>query len=155
HAVGKPLLENGREVCGPEGDANQPKTMVLNDNKNRTDVPSSYVTIGWDQLKSLPTNRVDDFQGAAVSVVGFLSHKIKVQKGGESTNCHLLGDNEVDWYIYLTKSPAQGIDEAVIVEATPRTRPSHKWTTAMLVLLVDSQTPVRISGWLMYDTEHP
>jgi hypothetical protein len=30
----------------------------------------------------------------------------------------------------------------------------HKWTTTMLTPLVDTDTQVRISGWLMYDLEH-
>ena len=65
---------------------------------------------------------MNDFQGAPVSVVGFLSHKINVEnKGsGESTNCHLLGGNEVDWHIYLTKTAARPISEAIIVD-----NPSH------------------------------
>ena len=157
-AVGQPLIENGSEVCGPTGDATNPKARALNTNKNRTDVPadSDYVDVGWSNLESLPSGRVSDFMSAPVRVVGFLSHKINVenQGNGESTNCHRTADSEVDWHIYLTNSPAQQISSAIIVETTPRTRPRHKWTTAMLVPLVDSQTRVRISGWLMYDSEH-
>jgi hypothetical protein len=155
-AVPQPLVENGATTCGPTGDATNVTAKALNKNKNRTDVPgaSDYVAINWDDLANLPSNRVGDFVGAPVSVVGFLSHQVKVENGGESTNCHLHADPEVDWHIYLTKSPAQGIADAVIVETTPRTRPSHHWTTNLLVPFVDSQTQVRISGWLMYDSEH-
>lgn len=155
-ATGQPLVENGSEICGPTGDATNATAQALNNNKNRTDIPgdTDYVEIGWDNLQRLPSGRVDDFQGAPVSVVGFLSHQVKVENGGESTNCHLHAAPEVDWHIYLTKSPAQGISDAIIVETTPRTRPSHKWTTGMLAPFVDSQTQVRISGWLMYDSEH-
>lgn len=154
----EPLVENGNEVCGPTEDATSAKAIALNTNKNRTDTPgdSDYVDIRWSDLKDLPSDRPDDFVGAPVRVVGFLSHRINVenQGSGESTNCHLLGQNEVDWHIYLTSSSAQPISQAVIVETTPRTRPQHKWTTAMLAPFVDSQTSVRISGWLMYDSEH-
>jgi SH3 domain-containing protein len=157
-AVGQPLLENGNDVCGPTGDATDSKRQSLNANKNRIDQPgdADYVEVGWDDLSNLPSDRVDDFQGAPVSVIGFLSHKINVenQGSGESTNCHLLGADEVDWHIYLTKSPAQPIGEAIIVETIPRTRPSHKWRTGLLSPLVDSNTRVRISGWLMFDFEH-
>ena len=157
-ATGQPLVENGNEVCGPTGDANNAGPQSLNNNKNRTDMPgdSDYVDIGWSDLAGLPSDRVTDFVGAPVRVVGFLSHKINVenQGSGESTNCHLLGDNEVDWHIYLTNSSAQPISQAIIVETTPRTRPLHAWTTDMLRPLVDSQTQVRVSGWLMYDSEH-
>jgi len=157
-AVAEPLVENGSEVCGPTGDATNATAIALNTNKNRTDVPgeSDYVDVGWSDLKSLPSDRVKDFVSAPVRVVGFLSHKINVENSGkgESTNCHLTGSNEVDWHIYLTDSPAQQINSAIIVETTPRTRPQHKWSTSMLAPLVDSQTQVRISGWLMFDTEH-
>src|SRR5260370_15738243 len=116
---------------------------------------TKYVEMTWDQLKNLPKDRVNDFQGAAISVVGFLSHQVKVEKGsGESTNCHLTGDNEVDWHIYLTNLAAQPISQAIIVETTPRVRPLHKWSKSTLDPLVDSSTQVRISGWLMYDFEH-
>lgn len=157
-AVGQSLIENGDEVCGPTGDATKPAPKALNNNKNRTDMPGNfdYVDIGWSDLESLPSDRVSDFVSAPVRVVGFLSHKINVENSGsgESTNCHLTGDNEVGWHIYLTDSPAQQISRAIIVETTPRTRPQHQWTTAMLAPLVDSQTQVRISGWLMYEFEH-
>jgi hypothetical protein len=157
-AIGQPLIENGNQVCGPTGKTTNPTAIALNNNKNRTDLPgdSDYVDIGWSDLESLPSDRVSDFVSAPVRVVGFLSHKIKVENtgNGESTNCNLTGNNEVDWHIYLTNSPAQQISSAIIVETTPRTRPQHKWTTAVLAPLVDSQTQVRISGWLMYDSEH-
>ncbi|HLW52953.1 MAG TPA: SH3 domain-containing protein [Candidatus Angelobacter sp.] len=157
-AVPQPLVENGSVTCGPTGDATNSTAIGLNTNKNRTDAPvaSAYVQANWDDLANLPSNRVNDFVGAPVAVVGYLSHKINVENtgSGESTNCHLLGADEVDWHIYLTKSPNQGIKDALIVETTPRTRPSHKWTTAMLTNYVNATTQVRISGWLMYDSEH-
>jgi hypothetical protein len=157
-AIGQPLIENGNQVCGPTGDATKPVPKALNTNKNRTDVPgdSDYVDIGWNDLANLPSDRINDFVSAPVRVIGFLSHKINVENSGsgESTNCHLTGLDEVDWHIYLTNSSAQQISDAIIVETTPRTRPQHKWTTAMLAPFVDSQTQVRISGWLMYDSEH-
>jgi hypothetical protein len=152
-AVGQPLVENQQVVCGPEGDATNQKIQALNDNKNRTDEPSDYVAVTWKQLNDLSADRVTDFQGAPVSVVGYLSHRINVERG-ESTNCHLLQPDEVDWHLYLTNSPAQGIADAVVVEATPRVRPHHKWRRAMLTPLVDTDTQVRISGWLLYDLEH-
>lgn len=154
-AVGQPLIENGNEVCGPTGSATDNTRKALNKNKNRTDLPneSDYVDISWDDLKGLPSDQVNDFQGAPVAVVGFLSHQVKVE-GAESTNCGLTGTDEVDWHMYFTKTAAKPISEAIIVETTPRTRPAHQWTTTMLDPLVDSDTRVRISGWLMFDSEH-
>jgi len=156
--IPQPLIEDGRQVCGPTGDATKKTPIALNTNKNRTDIPgdSDYVDIGWNDLANLPSDRIDDFVSASVRVVGYLSHKINVENSGsgESTNCHLHADDEVDWHIYLTEESNQPISKAIIVETTPRTRPLHTWTTSMLGALVNSENQVRVSGWLMYDSEH-
>ena len=74
---------------------------------------------------------------------------------GESTNCHLLKPDEVDWHIYLSDTAAlDDISQAVIVETTPRTRPLHKWKKSDLDSVVNKNVPVRVSGWLLYDFEH-
>src|SRR6266581_2957874 len=126
--------------------------------KNRIDIPdaNAYIPIDWDVLKGLPGDSPDNLQGSPVMVTGFLSHRIKVENGspGESTNCNLLNDDEVDWHIYLTKAPNQAISQAIIVETTPRTRPLHQWDKSVLDSLVNGNKQVRISGWLMYDSQH-
>jgi len=61
----------------------------------------------------------------------------------------------VDWHIYLSDTAdLDDISQAVIVETTPRTRPLHKWKKIDLDNVVNKNTPVRISGWLLYDFEH-
>jgi len=158
-AVGQPLIENGVTVCGPTGDTNDEKKKALNQNKNRTDMPAAgaYVPIGWTALRDLPSDRSSDFPGAPVVVEGFLVHRVKVDNEGtgESTNCHRTADNEVDWHIYLSDTAdLDDISQAVIVETTPRTRPLHKWKKTDLDNVVNKNTAVRISGWLLYDFEH-
>jgi Bacterial SH3 domain len=157
-AVPQPLVINGQSVCGPTGDASDAKTQALDANKNRTDIPNpgSYIPAGWNALANLPSTQPDQLQGAPVEVEGYLSHRIQVESSGkgESTNCHLTNLDEVDWHMYLTNQPAQGIAGAIIVETTPRTRPLHSWDQNTLSKLIDSNTKVRISGWLMYDWQH-
>jgi len=157
-AVGQPLVIGGKTVCGVKGNTADPKMQELNNSKNRTDEPASneYIPVSWDDMNNLPANRVNDIQGAPVSVAGYLSYRVKEQTGapGETTNCNLLKPDEVDWQMYLTKSPNQLIKTAIIVETTPRVRPNHKWTTAMLAPYVKQNKQVRISGWLMYDFQH-
>ena len=158
-AVGQPLVENGTAVCGPTGDTTDDKKKALNANKNRTDIPAdvAYVPIAWTALRDLPSEHASDLPGAPVVVEGFLVHRVKVENegSGESTNCHLLGQDEVDWHIYLSDSAGlDDISQAVIVETTPRTRPLHKWKKNDLDNVVNQDTPVRISGWLLYDFEH-
>jgi hypothetical protein len=157
-AVPQPLIINGQNVCGPTGDASDAKTQALDSNKNRTDIPNpgAYIPVDWNALTNLPTDQVDQLQGAPVEVEGYLSHRIQVENSGsgESTNCHLTNLDEVDWHMYLTNQPAQGIASAIIVETTPRTRPLHSWDENKLSSLINSNTKVRISGWLMYDWQH-
>jgi hypothetical protein len=158
-AVGKPLVENGETVCGPTGDAKDDARQNLNRNKNRTDIPndSAYVPIDWTALRDLPADRSADLPGAPVVVEGFLVHRVKVENegSGESTNCHLTGNNEVDWHIYLSDTAdLDDISQAVIIETTPRTRPIHKWVKSDLDNVVNKNVRVRISGWLLYDFEH-
>jgi len=158
-AVGKPLVEHGQTVCSAIGDATATQAKNLNKNKNRTDILSdaAYVPIDWVSLRDLPSNQANNLPGAPVVVEGFLVHRVKVENdgSGESTNCHLLGDNEVDWHIYLSNTAGRDdISKAVIIETTPRTRPLHKWRKDDLDNVVNKDVPVRISGWLMYDFEH-
>lgn len=151
-AVGQALII-GRQVCGPEGNATSPSAQELNINKNRTDIPSTYVAISWNDTDNLPPSKVSEIQGAPITVIGYLSNKVNVE-GAESTNCDLTQPDEVDWHMYLTAGPKQLVKQALIVETTPRTRPLHKWTTEMLGKYVNTDQKVRISGWLLYDFEH-
>ena len=157
-AVPQPLVVGGHEVCGATGKTSDPKMIKLNSQKNRIDIPeaTAYIAVDWNVLKGLPSTSPDDLQGAPVMVVGYLSHRINVEDKapGESTNCNLLNDDEVDWHIYLTSSPNQAISQAIIVETTPRTRPLHTWDKSVLDGLVNTNKQVRISGWLMYDFQH-
>jgi hypothetical protein len=157
-AVPQPLVVGGQEVCPATGNSSNPKMIKLDSQKNRTDIPraTAYIPVDWDVLKGLPCNSPDDLQGAPVMVTGYLSHRINVEDKapGESTNCNLLNDDEVDWHIYLTGAPNQAISLAIIVETTPRTRPLHTWDKSVLDALVNTNKQVRISGWLMYDFQH-
>jgi hypothetical protein len=157
-AVPQPLVIGGREVCAAAGNSSDPKMIKLDSQKNRTDIPkaTAYIPVDWDVLKGLPIQSPDDLQGAPVMLAGYLSHGINVEnKGpGESANCNLVNDDEVDWHVYLTSAPNQAISQAIIVETTPRTRPLHTWDKSVLDGLVNTNKQVRISGWLMYDFQH-
>ena len=154
----EPLVIGGDQVCAAKGNAREQDMTALDSRKNRVDIPdaNAYIPIDWSVMANLPSSSPDNLQGAPVMVVGYLSHRIKVQdeQPGESANCNLIQPNEVDWHIYLTNAPNQGIAQALIVETTPRTRPLHHWNQAALERLVNTKTQVRISGWLLYDFQH-
>lgn len=170
----KPALDDENfaghgQTCGPSGQGGDSPTNLR---KNRIDEPSNYHEVTFDTVALLPypadkPNRsqwtaahlteIARYEGVAISVTAYLSHKINVE-GAESTNCGWTAPAEVDWHMYLTKQPQQPISSSVVIETTPRVRASHPhWTTAALAGWVEQADPsrqVRISGWLMLDPLH-
>ncbi len=155
--------------CGPTGDGGD---ALTNARKNRTDVPGSYHEVTWSALQSLAyplhaprsltqwnsqqTEVIQPFEGAAVSVVGYFV-KIKVEDtgSGESTNCHFVNPEEVDWHMPFAENAEGAEASAVVAESTPRIRKDHPmWTPPNLSPWVNSTSPVRISGWTLLDPEH-
>jgi hypothetical protein len=156
------------QTCGPTGDGGDSDTNLR---KNRTDVPAAFHDVTFDAIASLtypkaPKTRdkwsaaqlaqIEPYEGVAVRVVGYIA-ALKPQVGGtgESTNCHWTQKDEVDWHIALVGQSGQGEPLAVVVETTPRIRQNHPgWTSDRLPPWVNSDQPVRITGWLMLDPEH-
>ena len=155
-------------TCGPTGDGGDTKT---NGRKNRTDTPASYHAVSWKALQSLPYPKaarsldqwtaqqiaiIQPYEGIPVTVVGFLDAiKVEDQGSGESTNCHFTNAQEVDWHIPLVEHSRDDEATSIVVETTPRLRQTHpKWTPANLAAWVQSDQPVRISGWVLLDPEH-
>lgn len=160
-------FKSGAKTCGPTGSDPGNET---NRRKNRVDVPASYHKVSFDSFFNLPDLHVPKdrlkwkpedakgiakFEGAAISMTGYLV-AIKPQRGsGETTNCRWTRYEETDWHMALVEVPGQGERFAVVVETTPRIRIKHKkWTEANLEPWLDKDLPVRISGWLMFDPEH-
>ena len=155
-------------TCGVTGDGGDTAT---NARKNRTDPLPEFHDVPWSAVASLPyppappsranwsqaqLQSIQSLEGVALRTTGFLSHKVNVENSGsgESTNCHFLADDDVDWHIYLQENTSDGIDKAVIVETTPRIRRVHQWDPTVLDKWVNSDKPVRITGFLMLDPEH-
>lgn len=160
---------SGGKSCGPGGSGGDTAT---NRRKNRVDIPAAYHDVTFDAITGLPAPDpapksrlkwsdeqlavIRPYEGVAVRVVGHLA-AIKPQNhgSGESTNCYWTTAAETDWHVALVKKEGHGEEKAIVVETTPRVRRAHaKWTKGRLDPWVDSDAPVRISGWLMYDPQH-
>ncbi len=160
-------------TCGPDG-VGDTETNHL---KNRVDEPTAYHEVAFEAIANLPkphvkTKRsewkqpdrmtaatdITPFEGVALSVVGFIVNRVKVQTGGtgEGTNCNFTQTEEVDWHIPLVAQAHDPEKLSIVVETTPRVRLNHpKWTVDALKDWVNGDAPVRISGWLMFDPDHP
>jgi len=164
-------------TCSPDGDpTGDTETYHL---KNRIDIPpNGYHEVTFTAVTALqvphvhttrkawtPSDRalaatlIVPFEGVPLSVAGFLVNdslnQVKVETA-EKTNCGFTQAAEVDWHVPLVGAIGQHEKNSVVVEVTPRIRKDHpKWTTARLNPLVNTSAQVRISGWLMFDPDHP
>jgi hypothetical protein len=167
-AAGKPMpVSPGFEGCPPEGDGGD---RELNRLKNRVDSaawkPTPFQTVlgltwpvdigrraraEWSAADSIA---IDKRQGLAVAVEGyFVGAK---QEGPEATNCHGADRTFRDWHIWLAAAPGKDRRQSIVVETTPAIRATHPdWSLAAIRRIVRDSTRVRVSGWLLFDQEHP
>jgi len=170
------LLERAREgipqklfhSCPIEGDAKgDPRLNAL---KNRVIPPPVYHDVTVTNVVAIhPTaaeamgrrqrhewtnpalQSVFPYEQRGVRITGYLL--AKKHEGPESCNCH--SDTDRDFHLWLAVDATSTKDHAMVVEISPREVPDHNgWTEANLQRIVSTHTPVRISGWLMWDQEH-
>jgi hypothetical protein len=153
--------------CPPEGDGGDP---VLNRLKNRVD-EGNYIPVQFDAIfgltwpkaverrmhsewSSQDAAEISRYESIPVVVEGYLVDA--KESGPESTNCHGADAAHKDWHIWFVKSVGTDRTQSIVIETTPRVRVNHPgWTLSLLHQVVKNQEPVRISGWTMFDPEHP
>jgi hypothetical protein len=141
--------------------------------KNRVDTTNTYHVVPFDAVTKLPWQglprrrhlwspaqaaQVAAYEGVPISVDGYLAEA--VEQGKEDTNCGIDTHQWHDWHVWVvgkvSDATHQGRPRAIVVEVTPRSRPSHPgWSVALLDSLHRAHSQVRISGWLLLDPDHP
>lgn len=152
--------------CPPTGDGGDTQLNTL---KNRIDdgVNGSFNDVALSTLLSLDypqdvgrtmrknwtqadQSAVSKYEGVAVRTTGYIL-AVK-HEGTESTNCHAVDYR--DFHVWLAESASDSKAKALVVEVTPRVRDQRSgWDDQTLSGLKGQQ--VRISGWLLFDQEHP
>lgn len=160
-------VATGFRGCPPEGDGGD---RALNRLKNRVDtaawLPASIEAVmalrwphtverrpraGWRRADSVS---VAVSEGTPIVVEGYLVGA--KQEGPESPNCHGADAALRDWHMWLSANPGRDRRHAMVVETTPVVRAMHpRWSLRTIHALVRDSIPVRVSGWLMLDPEHP
>jgi hypothetical protein len=153
--------------CPPAGDGGDRDLNIL---KNRED-DSPYYPAEFDAVMALTWPRaverrdrdkwsaqdraeIERYEGLPIAVEGYLAGAR--ESGPESTNCHGAGKEFKDYHIWLTKNIDEDRSVSIVVEPTPRLFAKHPgWRSNAFRKLVNDKTKVRISGWLMFDPEHP
>ena len=142
----------------------------LNVKKNRVDKPTAAVQeFTFEDFTHLESERpgpgqytpgdrkeIEDMgEDTYISLAGFL---IGAHPGGtETCNCKISGEANNDYHLNLVEQKTGKMTDSVVVEMTPRVRPSNpSWTLTKLQGLLKPTNPpyVRVSGYLMLDTEH-
>jgi uncharacterized protein YgiM (DUF1202 family) len=158
------------KTCGKDGSGDK-RDKGTNIRKNRTDVPASYHAVTWNAIMDLPTppavpksrenftaeqlQEIGKYEGAAVQTVGYVVAIKPQASNSESCNCGWHGEKATDWHIALVEKPGDGEKTSIVVEPTPRIKKNHAgWTKAKLNPWLNSDQPVRISGWLLFDPQH-
>ena len=152
------------------GEAGHEPDHGLNRRKNRVD-EAAYLPTDWSVVAHLPwphevgyrfrsvwtsseTRAVSPYEGAAVSVVGYVvAYRMAVP---EPTNCYSAHAAHRDYHLLLGHTPDSAQRHSIVTEITPRVRVTHpRWTMERLDSLKRARVPVRVSGWLMLDQMHP
>ena len=72
----------------------------------------------------------------------------------ESFNSH--SRRHLDYHLWLAANPNEDRSRSIIVEFSPRLLPSHpNWRLRFFSRLARDRARVRVSGWLLWDQEHP
>jgi len=160
-----PETIGGVGIDGTGGDAE------LNREKNRFDPPKNFADLSVGNVMQIPDallleagrkkreywsraerNYVSSEESLGVRITGYL---IAVRESGPES-CNGYSDTLRDYHIWIADNPDDYKANAVIVEMTPRWKSVHpEWKTRELDRLAERRTKVRVSGWLMWDEEHP
>lgn len=160
-------------ACPPEGSGGD---VIVNRLKNRATVPASYEPLTVEQfLQALPPDLhtprsraqvsrahrayLESHEAVGVTLEGYVLDAEHMWP--EEANCYALTRRDFHVWLGATRPPSlrEGKAmraQAVIVEPTPAGQQAHAtWRRDLLERLATDAARVRVSGWLMYDADHP
>jgi hypothetical protein len=155
------------EGCPPEGSGGD---SALNRLKNRDLPPPAYEPMTVAQILSnepthlseMPHDRSGWSQAALEEIAGWENRGIVVegyllkakQMGVETCNCK--DKRRRDYHLWISTSPDDDRSQSIIAEVSPRLLDAHpNWKLHILSRLAQDRARVRLSGWMMWDPEHP
>jgi hypothetical protein len=163
----QPPVSPGFEGCPPDGDGGD---RTLNRLKNRVDSTewaptpiANVLSLTWppyavrrtrDEWSRADRRAVARSEGLPIAIEAyFVGAKTE---GPEATNCHGAESKFRDWHLWLAATPGKDRRRSIVVETTPAIRAQHAdWSINDIHRLVRDSTLVRVSGWLLFDQEHP
>ncbi len=162
--------------CPPQGDGGD---TTLNRLKNRTELPGSFIHMKVDGfiastpvVKSRPKRmdlfpqdergKLDSVDRLSITLEGYL---VDAKQGeSESSNCHAKTKRGLRFWVAPEQPPAWNtpaakalLPRSVVAEASPYWQGEHAdtWQMGFIGPMVKDHFKVRVSGWLLYNPEHP
>ncbi len=143
----------------------------LNREKNRIEAPKTFADLRPIDMLAIPSallveagrekrarwnraerNYLGREESLGVRLTGYVLHA--KESGVES--CNGYSDTLRDFHIWIADAPTDDKGSAVIVEMTPRWKSVHpEWQLRELDRLARDRAMVRVTGWLLWDEEHP
>jgi len=159
---GKPKSQNPASLARFDPDENRLK--------NRIEMPSSTIATTVAEFRTLPDHdktarsnwsdqelqQFGQLEAEAVRIQGYLIG-VK-QEGSETTNCGASDLDGIDFHMWLVDADDADKDRSfsAVAEVTPRWRKANPaWSCSALYDLIDQGALFRVSGWRLYDYEHP
>lgn len=145
-----------KEGCGGDGELNKRKNLVTPASSPEDYTRSDLVKLKFPASWSAGNKRTllkKWGEGTPVVYEAFLL-KVKHYKNGmESCNCNLKEDENNDFHLVTGHKKTTPEDDSITAEITPRFRPDG-WTLTKLQKLAKDKAFVRLTGYLMLDTQH-
>jgi hypothetical protein len=169
--VGSAKKKKVKSTCGANSFGNCPKEgcggdSELNTKKNRTTKPAAssvetykradFVKLKFPKKWTAGTKRalLETWgEGTPVEYEAYLIKAKHYTSGMESCNCNLKKEENNDFHLVTVSQKNAGEDNSVTAEISPHIRPAG-WTFSKLTDLSKKKTYVKITGYLMLDTQH-
>ncbi len=170
-AYAKPTCKKSKSTCGATSIDNCPREgccgdSKLNQRKNITTPPAAadiqtYTRAKFVRLKfpaswSPGTSRAllkKWGEGTPVEYEAYLIEVKHYPRGAEACNCNLQEDSNNDFHLVTVDRQNLPESDSITAEITPRIRPAG-WTLKKLQQLARNKTYVKLTGYLMLDTQH-
>lgn len=145
-----------KEGCGGDGELNKRKNLLSAASSPDEFTRSDFVKLKFPASWASGTKRTllrNWGEGTAVVYDAFLLKVKHYAQGMESCNCNLKKDENNDFHLVTGTKKTTAEDDSIIGEITPRFRPDG-WTLTKLQALAKDKAFVRLTGYLMLDTQH-
>lgn len=147
-----------KEGCGGDKLLNRRKNLVTK--PDQADIEDwdfnkmTHVTFPKTWADGTPRTLLKSWgEGTPIRISAFLIKVKNYPSGKESCNCNLKVESNNDFHLVLVERRQQREKRSITAEITPRLR-TDGWTFAKLDALAKAKQYVRVTGYLMFDSQH-